>query len=329
MKRIAIVGGETHIREVTDLAGSRLDIAAVCVQPEQRDWARAQFGVAVYSDLDQMLAAEACDIVAVANENDRKADAIRRCLSVGKHVIVDKPMALTLADTDDIAAMATRSGLRLLMLLTLRGNPWYRRLREAVQSGVIGEPALVYGRMSVELMREKRPAWFLDRHRSGGPILDLAIHAIDQAEWVAGRWLTSVAASEANLSDPAREELFDSGSMHFRLDNGGACLIEHDRLMPPGSGSDYRLSVVGTTGRAELRLGQEVVVVTAAGEQHFDGAELGPTESVVSNWLDSLECGVEPLVPDWASYRANRIACIARQAAAGGGVLPIEPPSVF
>jgi predicted dehydrogenase len=270
-----------------------------------------------------MLRTVPADIVAIANENDEKAAVVLHCLERGKHVIVDKPMALSLEDVDRIERVAKAKDLRLLMLLTLRGNPWYREVRELVEAGTIGMPIQVYGRMAVELKREQRPTWFLDKRRSGGPILDLAIHAIDQVEWVTGLQLTKVTAYEANISDPEREDLIDSGAMLFSLSNGGTAMMEQNRVMPPGTGSDYRLDVVGTRGQLNLRLGKSITVLTEKGERQLTAADLGPSVSVVADWLNSLADGKIPIVPDRDSFRANRIACLAKRAADTGTTITI------
>jgi len=204
----------------------------------------------------------------------------------------------------------------VLMLLTLRGNPQYRKVRDIVQSGEIGEPVQIYQKMSVELKREKRPPWFLDRRRAGGPILDLAIHGIDQFEWVSGRKLTEVTAEEGNLSHPEMPHLVDSGAMFFRMENGGTALMEQNRLMPDGTGSDYRLRVVGTKGQVDMRMGGYFWVETHAGRRDVAPADLGPAVSVVENWLDAMERGGENLVSDEASFRANEISCLAVMSAA-------------
>ncbi|MGQ9555762.1 MAG: Gfo/Idh/MocA family protein [Anaerolineae bacterium] len=323
MYRIAIIGGETHIGEVTSLRDKSLEVAAVAVRPEQVSWAEQVFGAPVYSDFREMLDAVPVDIVAVANENDRKAEVILEALRRGKHVIVDKPMALHLEEVDAIERLAEEGGRRVLMLLTLRGNPWYRKVRSLAQSGVIGEPMQVYGKMSVELKRDQRPAWFLDKDRAGGPILDLAIHTIDQVEWVTGLKLAEVTAYEANISEPSDPKLIDSGAMFFRMSNGGTAVIEHNRVMPPGTGSDYRLDVVGTKGMVNLRFGTSLTVLTQEGQHQVPAAELGEPVSVVADWLYSLSGGKAALVPDAASYRANRVACLAKMAADSGKTLQL------
>ena len=318
LKRLAVVGGETHVGEIMKLVGKRIEIVGAAVREDQMDFAREHFGGNIVYDYRELLDATQPDIVAVANENDLKAEVCLEALRRGVHLVVDKPLALTLEETNAVREAARRAGRSVLVLLTLRGHPQYRKVREIVQSGEIGEPAQLHQKMSVELKPHERPPWFLDRRRSGGPILDLAVHGVDQFEWVSGRRIVEVTASEANLSHPEMEHLTDSGAMFFRLDNGGTAFIEHNRLNPPGAGMDYRLSVIGTKGQVNLRMGQTIWIETEAGRREIAPDELGPAVSVVEDWLDALNTRGEMLVPDEAGLRSNEICCLAVQAAAGG-----------
>jgi len=316
LRKVAIVGGETHIGEVTKLAGTRLEIVGAAVREDQFDMARKEFGGCVTADWRELLDKTKPQIVAVANESDLKVEVCVQALQRGMHVIVDKPLALTLEDTRAVRKAAQDAGKSVLMLLTLRGDPLYRKVRDIVLSGEIGESVQIYGKMSVELKEEKRPPWFLDRRRAGGPILDLSIHGIDQFEWATGRKLVEAAAVEGNLSRRDMSNLTDCGAVLFRLDNGGTAFMEHNRLMPKGRGSDYRMRVVGTKGQVDMRMGHYLWRQTEAGRTDFDIKELGPALSVVESWLDALEKGAENLGPDEASFRVNEICCLAIQAAA-------------
>lgn len=314
MYRVGIVGGETHIEEITRLRGQQIEIVGIAVDPHQTQWAAEKFGVDVYTDYHQLLDEKAPDLVAIANVNDRRAEVMREALARGKHVIVDKPMALQLTDVEELEKMAVAKGRRVLMLLTLRGSPWYRKVKELIQSGAIGEPVHLYGKMSVPLKPEQRPPWFLDKVRAGGPILDLAIHTIDQLEWVSGRKLTSVTAHEDNISHPEMTQLIDSGAALFQMDNGATAVVAQDRVSLE---YDYRLSVVGTQGQIDLLNNRVVRVQTAQGWQELGPDDLGSPQSVVEDWLASFQGG-QALIPDEISFRVSKIACLAKEAAETG-----------
>jgi predicted dehydrogenase len=312
--RVGIIGGETHIQEVTRLQGRLVEIVGVAVRPDLADWAHQQFGLIAVQDFRRLLADAGTDVIAVANENDLRAEVVIEALRQRKHVIVDKPMALTLDEVDQIGAAANEANRRVLMLLSLRGDPWYRAMRDVVQSGAIGETVQVRGHMCVPLNPGERPPWFLDATRSGGPILDLAIHTFDQVEWVTGRRMTWVSAHEGNVSHPELDTLIDSGTELFGLDNGGTAVVEQNRV---GLEYDYRLNVVGTAGQVNLLHKRGLRIQTKRGWREVGPADLQEPVSVVEDWLQSLDGG-EALIPDAASFRASRIACLAKQAAVTG-----------
>lgn len=313
MKRVAIVGGETHIGEITRLAGTELEIVGVVVREDQKEKAAGDFGAPVFDTEPALYAETRPEIVAIANENDLKADSVLRALEAGCDVVVDKPLAITMPDQERIEHfLHSHAKRRLLMLLTLRGNSLWAGLREQVQSGAIGTPAFCHVRMAVRLKRAERPPWFLDVRRSGGIFLDLLIHGLDQVEWVTGAQITAVTATTGNLGDPTEEHLRDHATVFCELDNGGTALVEGQRMLPDTKGSDYRMLVAGTEGYADLSMAANSLTVTSPTAADASITELPEAQSVVADWLAGGE-----LVGQAASLRANRLALWATLAAEG------------
>jgi predicted dehydrogenase len=316
MYRVGIIGGETHIHEITNLRGHLLELIGISVRDDQHDWALDQFAVPVYASVTELLERAQPDIVAIANENDRKAEAVVQALDHGCHVIVDKPMALSLDEVQRIEAAGARAERHVLLLLTLRGDPWFATTRALVEAGTIGELVQVRMQMTVPLNASQRPDWFLDARRSGGPILDLAIHAFDALEWTTGRRLLWVAAHEANVSRPSQTTLVDSGAELFGLDNGGTAIVEQNRV---GLEYDYRMAITGTAGQVNMLHKRQLRVQTADGWRDIPSPEMRTPVSVVHDWLESLGSGQRvPLISDADSLRASRVACLTRHAAETG-----------
>lgn len=311
MYRVGIIGGETHIGEVTALAGTRLQIVAAAVRDDQADWASETFGCPVVSDYRQLLDEFDPDIVSVANENDLRAEVILAALEAGKDVICDKPLCLSVQDQAAIEdALCRKPDRRVLNLLTLRGQPRWMALRDVVASGRIGAPAFVHVRMAVRLKREQRPPWFLDYRRSGGLFLDLLIHGLDQVEWLTGRRIVAVSANQGNLGDPAAPDLRDHAAVYCELDNGAAALCEGQRMLPDAKGSDYRVTVAGTGGYADFVMAEDRLTVTDRDAADVQVTEAPDAVSVVADWLDGGD-----VIPQDASLRANRLAILATLAA--------------
>ncbi len=314
MTRIGIIGGETHIGEVTALRGTLLEIAGAAVRPEQTDWARQAFACQVFHDYHDLLAAAPLDCVAVANENDRKAEAVLAALKAGCDVIVDKPFAIGMTEQRQIEGyLMAHPERRLLMLLTLRGQPLWAALRDTVRRGAIGTPAFTHVRMAVRLKRERRPPWFLDVRRSGGLFLDLLIHGLDQVEWITGRQIVALTANTGNLGAPDERMLCDHAAVYCELDDGTSAVVEGQRMLPDTRESDYRVTVAGTRGYADLLMADKRLIVTTPEQANLAIAALPDPVSVVGDWLSGGK-----RVGQAASLRANRLALLATRSAAAG-----------
>ena len=333
MKRVGIIGGETHIGEITALDGKQLEIVGAVVRPDQVDTAKEQFGCPVLAEAAELYEQAAPEIIAVANENDLKAEAIMTALEAGCDVVVDKPLCLTLEEQQRLESfLANHPERRLLNLLTLRGSPPWMKLRDLVGQGTIGVPAFAHVRMAVRLKRDQRPPWFLDYGRSGGLFLDLLIHGIDQVEWVTGRKIVAVTANTGNLGYPDETILRDHAAVYCELDDGSAAVVEGQRMLPDSKGSDYRMTVAGTQGYADLWAADNRLVVTDPEAADATVEALPEPASVVEDWLADAadqEVGDLPeqvsVVADWlaqgevipqeASLRANRISVLATMSA--------------
>jgi predicted dehydrogenase len=307
MKKVAIIGGETHIGEVTQLAGKQLTIVGALVREDQKEWARKTFNAPLFTEESSLYEQARPEIAAVANENDRKAAAVMGALQKGCDVIVDKPLAITMAEQDRISQyLRAHPERKLLMLLTLRGHPLWSGMRQQVQSGAIGAPAFCHVRMAVRLKRKARPPWFLDVRRSGGMFLDLLIHGIDLVEWVTSARVKALTALTGNLGAPSDEHLRDHAAVFCEMDNGGGAVVEGQRMLPDTKGSDYRMHVAGTQGYADLTMADNRLTLTNPNGAEVAVKTLPEARSVVADWLAG-----GALVDQESSLRANRLAILA------------------
>ena len=191
MVGIGIVGvgfmGMIHYLAARKLDGARA-VALCSRDPKKRagDWTdiRGNFGppgepmdlagVATYAGFEELLADPNVDLVDLCVPNDRHADLAARALAAGKHVLVEKPIALTLGDADAMLAAARSSGKLLMVAHVLPFFPEFAYAREAVASGRYG--ALKAAHLSRVIARPDWSAGIADADRSGGPAIDLHIH---------------------------------------------------------------------------------------------------------------------------------------------------------
>jgi len=311
LKRVAVIGGETHFYEVTPFAGKTIEFVGAVVREDRKKWAEETLSAPTFTDETEMYDKARPEIIAIANENDLRAACVVRALEHGCDVIVDKPLAITMSEQEEVEkAVGQHPDRKLLMLLTLRATPVYAALRKEVRSGRIGDVAYCHLRMAVRLKRAERPPWFLDSRRSGGLFLDLLIHGLDQVEWITGSRIVAVTATSGNLGHPDEVHIRDHATVFCQLDNGGAAVLEGQRMLPDTKVEDFRAFVAGTKGYAELSLGQGRLSITdpAGADQLI--TDLPEEHSVVGDWLDG-----DSLVEQEASLRANRMAVLATQSA--------------
>ncbi len=191
MIRIGIVGigfmGMIHYLAATKLGGGR--VAAVCSRDSKKlagDWTGIQgnfgpkgtqvdlSGLAKYADFEDLLADPEIDLVDLCVPNDEHARLTIRALEAGKHVLVEKPIALTTSDADAMVAASQASGKLLMVGHVLPFFPEFAYAREAIESGRFGKLRAAHLTRVIS-----RPDWssgIADADRSGGPAIDLHIH---------------------------------------------------------------------------------------------------------------------------------------------------------
>jgi len=135
-------------------------------------------------DVAEVLADPEVDAVDICLPTPLHRDVAERALAAGKHVFLEKPIALSAEDADAILAAAERSGKMLMVGLVLRFWPEYVELRRVVERGELGRPRAVFAQ------RLSPPAdwadWLGDREQSGGTAVDLMIHDFDQMNALLG-----------------------------------------------------------------------------------------------------------------------------------------------
>jgi myo-inositol 2-dehydrogenase/D-chiro-inositol 1-dehydrogenase len=210
--------GQHHARAITSVDGATL--AAIAARsPESVARAKADHPSArVYADYREMLAKEELDLCDVVLPSDLHYEVSRAVLESGRHLLLEKPMALRLEDCSELVRLAKARKRVLAVGHELRHSSLWGKVKQIVESGAIGEP--IYA--MIELWR--RPyrlgsgGWRYDIGRVGNWILEEPIHFFDLARWYfagVGEPRSVYAAASARRAD--RPELHDNFSaiVHF------------------------------------------------------------------------------------------------------------------
>lgn len=233
-----------------EVKGARL--AAVCdVKPERAQAFAVKYGVPAYTNMhDMMKAMPAIDVVSVLTESGNHARHTIELASYGKHIVVEKPMALTLADADAMIRACDEAGVKLFVVKQNRYNRPVIKLREALQQGRFGR--LVMGTVRVRWCRPQayydqdawRGTWAMD----GGVFTNQASHHVDLLEWFLGEPDSVFAYSRTALVDIETE---DTGVAVIKFRSGALGVIEATTATRPKD-LEGSLSLLGEKGTVEI-----------------------------------------------------------------------------
>ncbi len=170
-----------------DLAG----IAGLGVNSDLAAAEAARYGIPYYSNYRDLLAQGDVVAVYVGTEPTRHLEVVREATARGKHVLCDKPIALTLEEADEIVRLAREAGVKLMVPFNPRLQLPLMRMKAALDSGEAGELvsifAIKYGKLPTKIPGPADYRWLLDPQQAGGGgFLDIGIHAVDALRWLAG-----------------------------------------------------------------------------------------------------------------------------------------------
>ncbi|RJF73066.1 gfo/Idh/MocA family oxidoreductase [Deinococcus cavernae] len=238
--KVGLVGtglmGQTHAQGWAQRPGV---LSAVYGTSDSAPRFAQHFGLLPCASYAELL--EQVDIVDICTPTPSHAEYAVQAAHAGKHVICEKPLALTLAEVDRVLQAALATGTRLFVAHVLRFFPQYRAAWQQVQAGAIGVPRIL--RLSRVSAPPSAGSWLLDETRSGGVPLDLIIHDLDFARWIAGD-VQSVYALDTRQ---AGRVMVQATLTHL---GGAISLVEGGWAAPPGV---FRtsLDIAGTTGVIE------------------------------------------------------------------------------
>lgn len=253
MVRIAIVGCGRIAKRHCEILGGRhipgASLVAVCdIVHEKAAAMGKEWNVPFFSNLHNMMQTlgSQIDAVSVLTESGSHAACTLALAPYGKHIIVEKPMALTLDDADAMIKACDVNGIKLFVIKQNRFNVPVVKLREALEKGRFGK--LVLGTVRVRWCRTQnyynqdawRGTWALD----GGVLTNQASHHVDLLEWMLGDVESVFAKSETAL---AKIEVEDTAVVLLRFCNGALGIIEATTATRPKD-LEGSISILGEKG---------------------------------------------------------------------------------
>lgn len=201
----------------------------------------------IYTDYQQLLQ-EDVDVIVIATESGKHAEISLVCLSAKKHVIVEKPMALSTKDADAMIACAKKNGVKLCVSHQNRFNLPIQKLRKAVETGRFGH--IFAGNARVLWSRNEdyytQASWRGTYAQDGGCLMNQCIHNIDLLQWMLGGEIAQIQGMVANYVHPYIEAE-DYGSIQIQFKNGAIGNVEGTVCVYPRN-LEETLTILGEKG---------------------------------------------------------------------------------
>lgn len=212
---------------------------------------------AYYNDIDQLLAESEVDMVDICLPNYLHHDACMKAAESNKHVIVEKPLALTLEEADEMIEACESRGLKLMYAEELCFAPKYERVRQLVENGGVGEVFLL---KQSEKHGGPHSEWFYQKETAGGGVMmDMGCHAMAWFRWMTGN--NKVKSVYADMKTVLHDiECEDNTVTIVEFENGVVGIAE-DSWARQG-GMDDRIEVHGTEGSSYADLFQGISALT-------------------------------------------------------------------
>ncbi len=335
MLRVGVLGagfmGGTHARAYHGLPD--VEVAGIYAPSERRGGPlAAELGTLWTDDLDRLLGDGSIDAVSVCLPTPEHRPATEAAIAAGKHVLLEKPIALTLADADALVDLAAASDRTVMVAHVLRFWPEYVELQRLVGSGDLGRPL-----SALATRRQPFPAWsalFVRSDLTGGAVVDMMIHDFDALNWLFGAPGAVTAFGHRNPRSGGWDQT------QVAVDYGAAsALVDGGMMMPESYPFSSSLQVLCERGAVEyhFRAGgrsvemgggvNDLVLYPADGDPvRLEVEQRDPYAAEVAYFVDCLLTGrpADRATPEDARL-ALRVALAARDAVEQGQTVPIKP----
>jgi predicted dehydrogenase len=268
-----------------------------------------------YTDWRQLIEHTMMDVCCIGDENQLRAEQLIALIQRGVHIVAEKPLANTLEDLERLRAALAKSRSKLTMLLTMRHEAKYAKMRELVRGGAIGEVAQATAQKSYQL--HTRPEWFKERKRLGGSIPYIGIHAVDLIRWTTGLDFTHVAAFHGRIGKPEMKETEDHASLLLRLSNGASATVRLDYLRPetaPSHGDD-RLRIAGSEGVIEVLGDGPTIISLMTSKEKPHPVPAGAVSNLFVEFVKALREDRPVPIPAEDCFYVTEVVLKARDAA--------------
>lgn len=249
--RVGLIGSQfistIHAEALKMVAGAEVLAVMSPTDGHARDFARKFDIPHFFTDLDQMLAMDDIDMVVIGAPNYLHCDITLKAAAAGKHVVVEKPLCMTITEADRMIDACKKANVKLMYAEELCFTPKYVRLKGLLDEGALGKPVLL---KQSEKHDGPHADHFWDVERSGGGVtMDMGCHAIQFFRWLNGNNpLKSVYAQMSTSVHSDKTQGDDNAILIFEFENGVIAMAEESWTKK--GGMDDKAEIHGSEGVA-------------------------------------------------------------------------------
>ncbi len=317
--RFGLVGcgaiGPTHAAALAALPDAEL-VAVADPVPARATAVAERFGVgSVYPGLAELLADPAVDVVCLCTPSGLHADGAVAALAAGKHVVIEKPMDVTVAACDRVLAAQAAAGLLVSVVSQHRFDPATERVKRLLDAGTLGRLALVtadvkwYRTQAYYDEGDWRGTWALD---GGGALMNQGVHTVDLLLHLAGPVRTVYAQVRTAAHDRIEVEDVAAATLTFASGAIGTLVATTAAF----DGLPVRLDLFGTAGTAILE-GDAVKLLKVRDAPHLDAAE--PAAAHALSVAAGGTASASATTPTWGDAHRQQLADVVRCLRTGDG----------
>ena len=222
--KIAVIGsgklGQRHLNAWSEIDG--VEIVGVIARSKTRlNEVANKYEVTAYTSIQDLLADTDVDVFDICTPTHTHMELVKEAANAKKHVICEKPLALSSEEAEEMIAVCEENNVQLLVGQTLRFFPEYANARNQILNGAIGKPGVI--RMVRGVPYPDQSSWYADESKSGGLFVDLGIHDLDWLLWTFGD-VKRVMAKRVKRSNETGNIEF--GFITLKMADGTICYVE-------------------------------------------------------------------------------------------------------
>ena len=300
-----------HARALRNCATARL-VAVSDVNAERMAKLAADFGCGSYATLEEMLKNPEVQVINILTPNHLHFEAVPKAAQAGRHILVEKPPAMSLEEMEGMEAACRSAGVKIGVVLQCRMRKPIQAMREAIRQGRFGR--LLHADTTMKWYRSteyyQMDAWRTSRRSGAGVTIQQAFHYLDLLLYLMGP-AKSVHARMNNLAHP-KVELEDTLLAFLDYQNGAQGVVQASTALWPGT--DLRVEVNGENGTA-IMVGErmdtwkfkeerpEDAEIRTYGSAAVGTGASGPADLgfrdhqlVIEDMVESIQTGRDPLI---------------------------------